>query len=175
MHRAECAWPATPQSVRSARAFVQSQLEEWDSADLAWPAVSIVSELATNAVLHARTEFSVEVELLADGRLHLRVGDRSSNIPIRRHYDEEAATGRGIALVEALTAEWGITPTDAGKVVWCVVVPDGGAGSRTTDTRAQSLAAHSSGTDERGTDPLATFDDGSDGFLDVSAHLAFAA
>ncbi|MCU1678737.1 MAG: putative anti-sigma regulatory factor, serine/threonine protein kinase [Frankiales bacterium] len=120
MPRAECAWPATPQSVRSARRFVEEQLDDWGASGHAWAAITVVSELATNAVLHARTEFVVAIEL--DGpRLHVRVADGAAAIPVRRRYEVEAATGRGIALLEALASDWGIEASDGGKVVWCTV------------------------------------------------------
>ncbi len=124
--------------------FVQQQLEEWDADGLVWATITVVSELATNAVLHARTEFSMVIELVADG-VNVRVADSSSTKPVRRRYDPDAATGRGMALIEALTTEWGVLETDTGKVVWCTVAPaavglrvtdDPTTGSDTTDTAA---------------------------------------
>jgi len=158
-------------SVPNARAFVQSQLEEWDAPGLVWAATTIVSELTTNAVLHARTEFSVELEL-AGGRLQLRVRDSSATIPVRRHYDEDAATGRGIALIEALTTDWGVTPTDAGKVIWCFVTPETGDGSRVT--HVTEIGQTRQGGEPTPEDLLAAFDD-ADGFGDISALTAAAA
>jgi anti-sigma regulatory factor (Ser/Thr protein kinase) len=122
MPRAERAWPATPRSVGAARAFVEERLEQWGAAGHIWPAVTVVSELATNAVLHARTGFTVAIEL-AGPQLRLSVSDESPSVPSRRHYDVDAATGRGIALLESLTTSWGIDTRGTGKSVWCVVEP----------------------------------------------------
>lgn len=129
MPRADRAWQATPQSVRGARAFVQQQLEEWGAADLVWAATTLVSELATNVVLHARTPFTVEVELVGP-QLTVRVADGSAHNPVRRHYEDDAATGRGLVLLDSLASEWGTVGTPDGKVVWCTVASGGRHGSR---------------------------------------------
>ena len=103
--------------VRDALAPCPPQLVE--SASL------VISELVTNAVLHARTEIGVVVELLADGGVRLEVSDDSSVLPRRRHYSEGSSTGRGLILVEALTAEWGVDPKadSEGKTVWAELGP----------------------------------------------------
>jgi anti-sigma regulatory factor (Ser/Thr protein kinase) len=128
MPRAERAWQATPQSVRGARAFVQQSLEDWGADDLVWAATTLVSELATNAVLHARSDFTVDIEL-AGPQLTVRVADNSSSIPVRRHYDDNAATGRGLVLLESIASEWGTVGIPGGKVIWCTVASTGTNGS----------------------------------------------
>lgn len=128
MPAAELSLSASPASVGEARGFVVGTLEEWDVPDLAWAAGQVVSELATNAVIHAGTPFTVALAL-EGAALRIDVRDGSRRMPRQRHYGLDATTGRGLALVGALSREWGIEPYPPGKTVWCVVTdapaPDG--------------------------------------------------
>jgi anti-sigma regulatory factor (Ser/Thr protein kinase) len=110
------------QDVRAARHFVDDVLASWRAGDYAPVAVQIVSELATNAALHARTGFAVELQLTEAG-LRVSVRDFSPRRPSRRHYAEDATTGRGLALVDALSASWGVAAKPPGKFVWADVAP----------------------------------------------------
>lgn len=79
--------------------------------------VLLVSELATNAVLHARTPFTVTVEQLPV--LRVEVHDDDPRLPHARDYGPEAASGRGLHLVEALSQSSGtVTHPSGGKSVW---------------------------------------------------------
>ncbi len=51
----------------------------------------------------------------------MEVQDGSRRLPRQRHYGLTATTGRGLALVDALTQAWGAEPGAAGKTVWCVL------------------------------------------------------
>ena len=104
-------------SVSRARAFVRDMLRRWSMADLEWVAAQVVSELATNAVIHARTSFTVSLAM-EDGVLRLAVTDRSPRQPVRRRYSEQATTGRGLALIERLAGRWGVATAVGGKTVW---------------------------------------------------------
>ena len=104
--------------MRAARAFLTQSLEGWGADDLAWPAAQLVSELATNAVLHARTPFTLQLELTAD-RLRIAVRDGSPVRPSQRHYGDSATTGRGLALLTSLAGAWGSEADGDGKWVWC--------------------------------------------------------
>jgi len=101
-----------------ARAFVAD-------AGLAWglPALLIesaqlaTSELVSNSVEHALS--GVEITLGLDGRrLRIAVRDNSRVPPTHRPLRAADARGRGMALVDALADEWGVTPHDDGKTVW---------------------------------------------------------
>ena len=112
-----------PASVPSVRRFVRQTLLGWDAEAWEYPVSALVTELATNAVLHARTPFAVE--LFYDGRqLRLSVSDRSPRLPLRKAHGPEATTGRGLDLVGALSASWGIDRRASGKTVWCSIGPD---------------------------------------------------
>ena len=77
----------------------------------------LVSEAVTNAVLHAGTE--VRVRIGRDGEsVRVEVADASSEEPQVRHPSEEAATGRGLMLIEELSDSWGLKRSSDGKVVW---------------------------------------------------------
>jgi anti-sigma regulatory factor (Ser/Thr protein kinase) len=110
-------------SVRDARRFLSAALQAWDAADYDFGAPQVLSELATNAALHARSSYTVTVALDDDGLL-LEVTDGSSRLPRARHYAPDATTGRGMGLVAALSLEWGASTVQAGKTVWARVAPD---------------------------------------------------
>ena len=84
-----------------------------------------MSELVTNAVLHARSVFELVLRT-TDDHVRIEVYDASPVLPSRKHYGIYAGTGRGILLVEALTEEWGAEATSSGKVVWFVIANTGG-------------------------------------------------
>ncbi|WP_143626388.1 ATP-binding protein, partial [Streptomyces viridosporus] len=79
-------------------------------------------ELVTNALVH--TDGQVRLDLtLADGRLRLAVADASPRTPVEpAGLGWEATGGRGILLVEALSAAWGTLPVSGGKQVWAEFV-----------------------------------------------------
>ena len=99
-----------PTSPLAARRLVRSALRDWRLEHLTDAATLLVSELATNAVLHARTPFVVRVERDAD-TLRITVLDCSGAGPSRRPHGLGAGTGRGLALVATLAEAWG-TRTD---------------------------------------------------------------
>ena len=80
-------------------------------------AAALVSELATNAVIHARTPFTLVVSRIED-RVRVDVHDGSAVLPRRRAYGLDAATGRGLRLISTMSSDWGIEAETGGKVVW---------------------------------------------------------
>jgi anti-anti-sigma factor len=110
----------------AARAFVQQVCRYWE---LALPdttvvdrAVLLASELVANAVIHARTELLLRLELRGDW-LHLAVRDGSPRLlRLVTAPDPKATGGRGLWLVEQLARAWGVNRhPDGGKVVWCTL------------------------------------------------------
>jgi anti-sigma regulatory factor (Ser/Thr protein kinase) len=108
---------AEPRSASVVRRFVRETLSSWDAQAYTDAAELVVTELVTNAVLHAKTEIVVRVDLGREG-LRLEVIDRSPRRPIARHYSAEATTGRGLGLVAAVADRWGVQPDRDGKTVW---------------------------------------------------------
>jgi anti-sigma regulatory factor (Ser/Thr protein kinase) len=99
-----------------ARRFVQDALAHAPD-DLRASASLLLSEVFTNALLHAVGPITVEVEERGGG-YRIAVGDRSGEPPIEKGYRADEATGRGLHLLDGLAAAWGWERTDVGKVVW---------------------------------------------------------
>src|SRR5438874_3144103 len=113
---------ASPASASVARHFVADSLEGRANPALIEAGVLLVSELVTNAVLHALSEIELAVIVRGD-IVRVEVVDHSPVLPARKNYSEEAGTGRGLLLVEAMSSAWGCEMRDGGKVVWFEVVP----------------------------------------------------
>jgi Histidine kinase-like ATPase domain len=77
----------------------------------------VVSELATNAVIHAGTPFSVSVS--SDGSvMRIAVSDWSAIRPVMRDGSLATLSGRGLRPVAAVSSAWGVDPGPDGKTVW---------------------------------------------------------
>ena len=101
--------PADPASVGAARRFVRRALEDWGLDGLTDTVVLLTSELATNAILHARTAFAVVVSRSA-AQVRVDVLDGSTVSLRNRQPSAMAGTGRGVNMVAALADNWGATP-----------------------------------------------------------------
>jgi hypothetical protein len=99
-------------------------LTDLDAAAACDDAVALVSELATNAVIHARTPYTITVSRAGD-TVRIGVHDLSAVTPRRRTYGVDATTGRGLRLVASMSSDWGIVAATEGKVVWFEVRCDG--------------------------------------------------
>jgi anti-sigma regulatory factor (Ser/Thr protein kinase) len=103
-------------SVQKARSFVEVTLAAWGMAPYVEQAMLLTSELATNAVTHARTSFRLTV--LLDDRVTIEVWDASPELPCVDSARVDDDRGRGLVLVEKLAASWGVRREDHGKTVW---------------------------------------------------------
>ncbi|MFI6937061.1 ATP-binding protein [Streptomyces sp. NPDC050287] len=132
-----------PESVPSARRFVHAALLDWKLPDLADTAELIVSELAANAVLHAQEDkFRVTLRRLGDDQVRVAVIDRSRTLPTLADANDDEDHGRGLAIVDALSQQWGTDPLNWGKRVWADVAsplpgPSGNSVPIYTSARAQ--------------------------------------
>ena len=112
-------FPPTPESVGRARQFTRRTLASWGADGLEDDVRSVASELATNALLHARTPFTLTLSLNGD-RLRLTLTDGSATQPRMRRFDSaESTTGRGLRIVSQLSQAWGVDTDGEGKAVWC--------------------------------------------------------
>ena len=135
---AEQSWELEPAalSARAAREHVRALLDaagrlDWlDAAELA------VSEIVTNAVLHAHTAMRVCARIDDDGLL-VEVHDLNPALPSQRSYDTHATTGRGMELVAAVTTAHGVQASSSGKVVWFRLADAGQAEGSGEDLLAQ--------------------------------------
>lgn len=109
-------FPPEPESAPAARSFVLSAVNTGHE-DAETRLATVVSELATNAILHARTPFRVRVE---QDRTKIRVSviDQSPAPPTKKSYEPRHPTGRGLLIVESLADRWGISPNKYEKTVW---------------------------------------------------------
>ena len=105
-------------SPREARRFVAQHLGAWSLEDLTDTVTLLVSELVTNAVVHAESEPRVVVRLTPEA-VRVEVSDRSAGEPERHGGGAEDESGRGLLMVETLARRWGIRHHPAGgKTVW---------------------------------------------------------
>lgn len=127
--RATTVLPCDPTSVPAARRFVRSALREFGGAAQAEVAVLLTSELATNAILHAHSQFELRVR--AEGAsVRVEATDASPAPPVVRSTSAETPGGNGMVLVSRLAEAWGYQPTNGGKVVWFELSAAGGNGAR---------------------------------------------
>lgn len=129
--------PALPVSARSARLHARNILRAWDLEALADTVELLVSELVTNAVRAAALIAPQPGETapapsapqirfwLTSNRASvvIQVWDGDRHHPVCQDEGLEAEAGRGLLLVETLSAQWGCCASDgqAGKVVWSLV------------------------------------------------------
>ena len=78
----------------------------------------LVSEIVTNAILHARSRVLLTVRVIAK-RIRVEVIDNSSQHPVRQRVPDDAAAGRGMAIIDTLASSWGVDDvSSARKRVW---------------------------------------------------------
>lgn len=77
----------------------------------------VVDELVVNAIVHAGGDIRVTVEC-GQGRTLVTVHDGSRVIPAPAPLHRSRSGGRGLRIVEALAARWGVDPRSDGKNVW---------------------------------------------------------
>lgn len=140
MGQVERVFDPTPRSVGESRRFVRTVVLALRLEGVLDSAVLAVSELATNVVLHARTPFVVSVEERAGGVL-LGVRDTSPLRPSARAHGVEATTGRGLAILDAVSERWWVAEGGDGKTVWVELRADAASGGDAERTRARSAAA----------------------------------
>jgi hypothetical protein len=112
-----------PTAPRDARRFVIETLRgNGHATALVDHAEVAVSELATNAVIHARTAFSVAVQSSRRG-VRLLVSDASPRLPVICDQASDPSVAGGLRVVAALATNWGVETTAQGKTVWARLEP----------------------------------------------------
>lgn len=109
-------------SPRASRLFVARSLLDWHLISLVAGASLVVSELVTNAVVHAASTVDVTLSR-ADGRIQMLVADQGAGHPQPRvdEPEQHVLGGRGLLLVQAVTRGWGVLPArPGGKTVWAI-------------------------------------------------------
>lgn len=107
---------ATPESVARVRRFVAESLSTV-ADQVVDDIVLMASELATNAVRHAGTTYTVAVDDM-DGEINVVVTDHGGGLPVRKSPTQAEFTGRGILIVDTLSNEWGVETSPHATRVW---------------------------------------------------------
>ena len=118
--------PSTPYSVQMARFYIRAALTYHDLGRFAEDAEMVASELVTNAIKHAgASKFGLEVVRVAGpGAVAVIVTDPSPHPPVKRDPPGGTEHGRGLSIVDALSASWGWRPEDLGKAVYVILAKE---------------------------------------------------
>jgi anti-sigma regulatory factor (Ser/Thr protein kinase) len=118
--------PAIPESVPMARFHVRAALGFHELDEYAADAEIITSELVTNVIRHVCSDGSETVGVILartwnPESVTVVVSDSSSQGPISRDTPVGSEQGRGLQIVEALSAHWGWHPEDGGKAIFAIL------------------------------------------------------
>jgi anti-sigma regulatory factor (Ser/Thr protein kinase) len=119
--RGEIGLAGDPTSAREARAFVRMALGDRVSADVLQDVLLVASEVVTNAIRHARTPLTVNLEIHSDT---VRVVVTDGAVPFGNRVtgvDDDAESGRGMGIVAAICSAWGMGDTPIGKSIWAEI------------------------------------------------------
>ena len=113
---------AITSAVPTARTWARMLWSCWDLSRLSDDASLVLTELTTNAILHARGE-AVDIWLRADRQsLAIFVGDSSPDMPVCGDaLSDDDLFGRGLIIVESLAQHWGTYRVPTGKIVWALL------------------------------------------------------
>jgi anti-sigma regulatory factor (Ser/Thr protein kinase) len=115
--RIETQLPSSLTTGSSARAFLRAVLQTWRLDGFGEVTELLTDELVSNVVRHVAAPMTLRV-LRHGSCLRVEVDDPSTARPRVLHPDEEATSGRGLLLVDALAAGWGTDLRSDGKTVW---------------------------------------------------------
>ena len=114
---------ASRHSARLARQFVREALDEWGYQHIEDAVTLTVTELVTNAVVHAHSAATVTL-LDHRGGVQVRVQDEDPMAPELQSPTPDESGGRGMVLIDALSDQWGVEPAPPGKIVWLDITGD---------------------------------------------------
>jgi anti-sigma regulatory factor (Ser/Thr protein kinase) len=124
------ALPGTPESVPIARRRVRAALGFHGLGEFTEDAEFITSELVANAVQHACEDGTKTIGVIlthagTPAAVTVAVSDSSPQVPVRRETPADDEQGRGLQIVEALSAHWGWRCGGGRKVVFAVLAREG--------------------------------------------------
>jgi anti-sigma regulatory factor (Ser/Thr protein kinase) len=146
-------FPNEATAVSEARRYTLAAIDDL-SPQLADAVAVMVSELAANAVRHTGSHFTVSIDRSPE-LIRIAVTDGGSGSPIVKNPEPVEPSGRGLQIVQALAADWGVIPASEppGKTVWFTVAVDAAledqsrAGRQLTEpSRRSDARAGGSGT-----------------------------
>ncbi|GAA2433357.1 SpoIIE family protein phosphatase [Streptomyces pulveraceus] len=112
---------AEPERIAAARQQLRDLLHDWADPEQVDAAVLMVSEMATNVLVHTDGDALLLAQATGEHgerRLRVEVSDGSDELPHKRRPGEMASSGRGLVLMEMLADAWGVDPRGAGKSIW---------------------------------------------------------
>jgi len=118
LHGCQVRLTAGPAAPGQARCQVQAAIWSWAVGVDEDVAVLLTSELVTNAVAHQAGRTITLAIICSPGQLRVDVHDTSRIMPVLMPASADTETGRGLALVDNLSDEWGAYCTPAGKAVY---------------------------------------------------------
>ena len=131
--------PALPSSAGEARRLLRDALPGEASEEAVDAAALALSEIVTNALVHAGTPMRLRV-ILAPSAVRVELADGSVHLPLPRDYSRAAGTGRGLHMVTEVVDQWGAHHDEDGKVVWFEIAdppaePSSAAGQISSERR----------------------------------------
>jgi anti-sigma regulatory factor (Ser/Thr protein kinase) len=127
-----------PAAVTAARRFVREVLSD-RPFELVQAAELMASELATNCVRHAHTDY--ELTIHTQGQIRIEVRDAGEGRPRLLSPAERESSGRGLRIVEAMADAWGIIPVANGKTVWFTLPQPGVSSEAASSQRSRNEIA----------------------------------
>ncbi|MFC8865478.1 SpoIIE family protein phosphatase [[Kitasatospora] papulosa] len=112
---------AEPERIAVARRQLRELLHDWADTEQVDSAELMVSEMATNVLVHTDGDALLVAEVTGEPgerRLRVEVADASDELPHTRRPGEMASSGRGLMLMEMLADAWGVDPRGEGKSIW---------------------------------------------------------
>lgn len=117
-------FPFELDSIQAARHFVTGTLTQAAGDALVDDAAIIATELAANAVLHARSAFTVTVSASASA-VRIAVRDKGLLTPASGGEPFKVRRDHGLGVVSRIARGWAVEPLPGGKVVWAELGADG--------------------------------------------------
>ncbi|MYY04824.1 MULTISPECIES: SpoIIE family protein phosphatase [unclassified Streptomyces] len=112
---------AEPERISVARQQLRELLHDWADPDQVDAAVLLLSEMATNVLVHTDGDALMVAQaggVPGERCLRVDMSDGSDELPHKRSPGEMASSGRGLVLMEMLAHRWGVDPRGAGKSIW---------------------------------------------------------
>ena len=129
-HRHRVRLTAGPAAAAEARGQVRAAICTWDVPVDADVAVLLTSELVTNAIRHEGGKAILLAVSCSRDQLRVDVHDSSRRVPAPADAPADAEAGRGLMLVDSLSAEWGWYRTAEGKAVYFTLAFEPGLWAR---------------------------------------------
>ena len=128
-----------PGAIPAARRFVREILRD-QPTEIVNAAELLTSELATNSVRHAHTDFELAIHWR--GQVRIEVRDTGRGQPRLLSPSVRESAGRGLLIVDVMADAWGVVPVEQGKIVW-FTLPQPSAASEA----ASEVSAPTEGSD----------------------------